>query len=155
MKKITLYIILLLLPVAACKEVLEPEPIDIQIDELALNGPEDVENVRIGLYGSFRGMGAPVIIAGDYMADLLTHNGTFSQYREIGNKQLTSSNTSVSDLWGGIYGTVYMANFILERLPTISGVPQQQRRLVTATAHFLRGYAYFIGAHTFGGIPLD
>ncbi len=155
MKKYPLFLfIALCLLVPACKSVLEPEPVDLLVDELALNGPEDVENVRVGLYGAFSSMGAATIIAGDLTSDLLIHNGTFTQYQELSNKQITATNSSVNDLWGSIYGTAYIANFILERLPTVPGVPARQRAELLATAHFIRGYVYFIGAHTYGGMPI-
>jgi hypothetical protein len=123
------------------------------VDDLALNEPGDVANVEIGLYSAFRGMVYNTIIAGDLTADMMLHNGTFSQYREIGIKQITSANASAAELWAGIYYTAYIANFILERLPDLPGVPTAQRQRVLGTAHFLRGYAYFIGTYTFGGIP--
>ncbi|QHT65533.1 RagB/SusD family nutrient uptake outer membrane protein [Rhodocytophaga rosea] len=143
-----------LIVLASCKEILEPKPVASLIDELVLNEPNDVGPVQIGLYSAFRGMGGSVVIAGDFTADLLTHNGTFIQYRELSNKEISSANANVSGLWAGIYNTVYVANFILERLPDVKGVPASLRNEVTATAHFLRGYAYFIGAHTYGGMPL-
>ncbi len=153
MKKI-LWILIFLLPVVSCREVLEPKPVDLEIDEVALNAPADVANVQIGLYNAFRGMAAPVVVAGDFTADLVLHRGTFTLFRELVTKQIRPSNGAVSALWGSIYNVAYSANFILDRLPGIAGVPAQQRREVTATARFLRGYAYFIGAHTYGGIPL-
>jgi hypothetical protein len=154
MKKITLLFLLMLLAAPACRQVLEPEPVDLLVDELALNEPNDVGNVQTGLYSAFRGMASPVVVAGDFTADLVLHRGTFTLYREVITKQIRPSNGAVSALWGGIYNVAYAANFILERLPTVSGVPAQQRREVTATARFLRGYAYFIGAYTYGGIPI-
>jgi hypothetical protein len=137
----------------ACDETINPKPVDLLVDDLALNEPGDVANVEIGLYSAFRGMVYNTIIAGDLTADMMLHNGTFSQYREIGIKQITSANASAAELWAGIYYTAYIANFILERLPDLPGVPTAQRQRVLGTAHFLRGYAYFIGTYTFGGIP--
>ncbi len=153
MRRIRL-IILIVLVATSCRQVLEPESVDLLINELALNEPADVENVQIGLYGALRGMTGPVVVAGDFTADLVIHQGTFTQFRELVTKQIRSSNGAVSALWGGIYNVAYSANFILERLPDVSGVPARQRREVTATARFLRGYAYFIGAYTYGGIPI-
>jgi len=144
--------ILLMLPLS-CSDTLEPKPVDLLTDDLVLNEPADVANVQIGLYSAFRNIIPSTVIAGDMTADMLVHNGTFSQYRELGNKQITSANQSASVLWRSLYNTIYIANFILERLPEIQGVPAAQRSQVTATAHFLRGYAYFIGAYSYGGIP--
>ena len=56
-------------------------------------------------------------------------------------------------LWGSIYNTIYIANFILERLPNVPGVKTSELNRVLGTAHFIRGYAYFIALNTFGGVP--
>ncbi|GAA4399298.1 RagB/SusD family nutrient uptake outer membrane protein [Nibrella viscosa] len=154
MKRYSLYILLMLLSVTACKEVLEPTPYDIRIDELALKRADDVPSVRIGLYSAFRGIAASLVIAGDFTADMIQHNGTFSDYRELGTKQITSTNGVVGGLWGSIYRTAYVANFILERLPQVTGVSEANRKQVTAEAKFLRALAYFYGAYTYGDIPL-
>ncbi|CAN5244237.1 RagB/SusD family nutrient uptake outer membrane protein [soil metagenome] len=138
----------------SCNEILEPQPVDLLSDELVLNEPNDVGSVEIGLYSAFRSIAAPKVIAGDFTADMLIHNGTFTQYREFGNKQITSANGSVAAMWGSIFRTIYVANFILEKLPEIQGVPASQRISVQATARFLRGYAYFVAAHTYGGVPI-
>ncbi len=153
MKKAAL-IISFLLTSFGCTEFLDPKPVASLIDDLALNESRDVPSVEIGLYAAFRGIAAPKVIAGDMTADMLIHIGTFNQYREFSNKQITSTNASASALWGSIYRTIYVANFILERLPSVPGVTEADRNEVTATAHFLRGYAYFVGLYTFGEIPI-
>lgn len=140
--------------VGSCQEVLEPEPIDLLTNDTVLNEAKDVPNVEIGLYSAFRSIIPSMVIAGDATADMLSHNGTFTQYRELGNKQITSANASVTALWGSIYNTIYIANFILERLPGLPGVTASIRNRVLATAHFLRGYAYFVALSTYGGVPL-
>ncbi|MBN8575447.1 MAG: RagB/SusD family nutrient uptake outer membrane protein [Cytophagales bacterium] len=137
----------------SCNNLLEPEPIDLLTDEIVLNEPNDVPLVEIGLYNAFRPIIPSMVIAGDFTADMLQHNGTFSQYRELGTKQITSANASVSALWGYIYNTVYIANFIIERLPAVPGVRTTDRDRVMGTAYFLRGYAYFVALQTFGGVP--
>lgn len=144
---------IMLLLASSCENVLEPEPIDLLTNDIVLNEPNDVGNVEVGLYSAFRNIVPSTVIAGDFTADMLIHNGTFSQYRELGTKQISSANASVAALWGSIYNTVYIANFILERLPEVEGVPAVQRNQVMGTAHFLRGYAYFVALYTFGGVP--
>lgn len=153
MKRITL-ISIFLFAGFGCSDFLEPEPVNLLINDLALNEASDVASVEIGLYAAFRGIAAPKVIAGDMTADMLIHIGTFNQYREFSNKQITSSNASIAALWGSVYRTIYVANFILERLPDVPGVTEAERNEVTATAHFLRGYAYFVGLYTYGGIPI-
>jgi hypothetical protein len=149
-----LWLLLALAFVMSCSNILEPEPIDLLIDDIVLNEPNDVPLVEIGLYNAFRPIIPSFVIAGDFTADMLTHNGTFSQYRELGTKQITSANASVTALWGSIYNTIYFANFIIERLPEVPGVRTVDRDRVMATAHFLRGYSYFVALQTYGGVPL-
>jgi hypothetical protein len=156
MKRILLHTVSIVMLISisfSCDEVLEPKPVDILTDDLVLNEPNDVPNVEIGLYSSFRGILSNTVISGDFTADMLLHNGTFSQFRELGTKQITSANASAAALWSNIYSAVYVANFIFERLPDINGVTTTQRNKTMGTAHFLRGLSYFYGLYTYGGIP--
>jgi starch-binding outer membrane protein, SusD/RagB family len=155
MKKLHYIISILVLVLAnnSCKDSLEPKPIDLLVDEIVLNEAADVPKVEIGLYSAFRSIIPAVVIAGDCTADMLIARGTFTQYQELSNKQITSANGSVTALWSYIYNTIYIANFILEKLPNLQNVKTTDRSRVLATAHFLRGYAYFIALHTFGGVP--
>ncbi len=143
-----------LLLLSSCREVLAPEPVNQLTNELVLSSPADVETVRIGLYNALRGSASLKVVAGDLTADMAIHNGTFNEYREFSNKQITPSNDAVAQLWGALYGIVYRSNFVLERLPELGGVPTQQRKSVLAEAHLLRGYAYFTLAFTYGDVPL-
>lgn len=138
---------------SSCREVLEPKPIDILADQFVLNQASDVATVRLGAYAAFRGTAAPKVIVGDFTADYIQHNGTFTDYQELGNKQISSANGVAGALWGSVYNTVYVCNFLLEKLPNVPGVREAERKTVTAEARFLRGMANFIGATTFGSIP--
>ena len=146
-------IVLVLITLASCQQILEPKPVDLLVDDLVLNEPNDVQPVRIGLYSAFRGIGAPNIIAGDFTADYIQANGTFTDYIELGTKKITAVNGAVDALWSSLYNTIYVANFILERLPGVSGVPSTTKKQVLAEARFMRGWANFIGAYTYGDIP--
>lgn len=150
---ITCFILTIVL-LSSCQDVLEPTPYDLQIDELTLKRAADVPLVRIGLYSSFRAMTSSIVIAGDFTADHIKHNGTFASYQEFGTKQITATNSDVTTFWGAIYGCVYVANFILERLPSVTGVTDDARKQLTAEAKFLRGLANFYGVYTYGDIPL-
>lgn len=138
----------------SCSEILEPEPQDLLTDDVVLNEAKDLPNALIGLYASFRGIMSQVVIAGDFTADNLIHNGTFSQYRELGLKRITPVNSSAAAYYGGVYRAVYVANFILERLPDLPGVSSADRLEAEAISKFIRGLSYFYGLNTFGRIPL-
>ena len=153
--KSLIYISLLTISLTAlsCTDLLNPTPVDRITDDKVLT---DVNSARVVLTSAYRdlaNLGAPKIIAGDLTADNLIHNGTFTQYREISSKDMSASNGSASALWGVIYSMSYIANFLYEGLPGID-IPQSQYDEITATASFLRAYAYFVGVYTFGGLPI-
>ncbi|GAB3705880.1 RagB/SusD family nutrient uptake outer membrane protein [Spirosoma flavus] len=144
---------ILLISLASCQQVLEPQPTTLLVDNLVLNEPNDVQPVRIGLYSALRSMSAPNIMAGDFTADYVQANGTFTDNIEFGTKRITATNGIVDALWVSIFRTVYIANFILERLPAITNISDATRKTVTAEARFMRGWANFIGAYTYGDLP--
>jgi hypothetical protein len=153
--KIKIYISVLIFSLVSisCNDLLNPTPVDLITDDQVLTDANSARVVLTSAYRGFANLGAPKIIAGDLTADNLIHNGTFTQYREISNKDLSASNGSASALWGVIYSISYIANFLYEGLPAIE-VSQSDFDQITATASFLRAYAYFVGVYTFGGLPI-
>ncbi len=138
----------------ACQtQLLDPPSVDSLTDDLVFKQAADLPGVRVGLYNAFRSIASPQAQAGDFTADNIIHIGTFTDYQELGNKQITPANGVVADLWQRIYSTVYLSNFILERIGSVSGIKEADSKLVIAEAKFLRGYAYFVAANTFGGVP--
>jgi hypothetical protein len=137
----------------ACENALNPNPVDLIVNDVVLNEPKDITGVETGLYRAFRLTRASAVLAGDLTADNLVHRGTFAQYREIAVKQITTGNATVSELWSTIYGTIYIANFMIERIPEIDGVTTAVRTRSMATAYFIRGIANFTAVSTFGGVP--
>lgn len=138
----------------ACQtQILDPPPVDSLTDEIVFKRAADLPGVRVGLYNAFRSIASPLVQAGDFTADNTIHIGTFTDYQELGSKQITPANGVVADLWRRIYNTVYLSNFILERIGSVSSIKEADSKLVIAEAKFLRGYAYFVAANTFGGVP--
>jgi starch-binding outer membrane protein, SusD/RagB family len=138
----------------ACQtQLLDPPPVDSLTDEVVFKRASDLPGVRVGLYNAFRSIASPLVQAGDFTADNIIHIGTFTDYQELGGKQITPANGVVADLWNSIYSTIYLSNFILERIGSVSSIKEADSKLVIAEAKFLRGYAYFVAANTFGGVP--
>ena len=154
MKKSLTYTLILSLMMSACQTViLDPPPVDILTDDLVLKRATDWPGVRVGLYNSFRSISSPQLQAGDFTADNIIHIGTFTDYQELGSKQITPANGVVSSLWTSIYKCVYTSNFILERLQTVVGMKDAEKKVAIAEVRFLRGLSNFYGAYSFGNIP--
>jgi len=144
---------ILLLTSISCGDLLNPEPVDLITNDQVL---KDANSARVVLSDAYRNLallGAPKIVAGDLTADNLIHNGTFTQYREISSKDMSASNGSADALWSVIYSMTYVVNFLYEGLPALN-LPENVYNEITGTASFLRGYAYFTGAYTYGGLPI-
>lgn len=139
--------------IMSCEDLLNPVPVDLISDDQVLTDANSARVLLTSAYRDLANLGAPKIVAGDLTADNLIHNGTFTQYREISSKDLSASNGSASALWGVIYSMSYIASFLNEGLPEIE-IPQTEFDEITAAASFLRAYAYFVGAYTFGGLPI-
>lgn len=152
-QKIYISVIAILFTFVSCDDLLNPKPVDLITDDQVLTDANSARVVLTSAYRDLANLGAPKIVAGDLTADNLIHNGTFTQYREISSKDMSASNGSPSALWGVIYSMSYIASFLYEGLPEID-IPQSEFDEITATASFLRAYAYFVGAYTFGGIPI-
>jgi len=149
------YILTLLLSMMSmsCEDLLNPQPVNLITDEQVITDLSSARVVLTSAYRDLANLGAPKIIAGDMTADNLIHNGTFTQYREISSKDMSASNGSATSLWGVIYSMSYVVSFIYEELPKID-IPEADYDEITAAASFLRAYAYFVGAYTYGGIPI-
>lgn len=149
-----IYIVFLTFVLSSCHDLLNPEPVDRITDDLVLTDASSARVVVMGVYRGFAQLGMPKIVAGDMMADHLKANGTFTQYIEIGNHNLSASNGAAETLWAVIYSMAYRVNFLLEGVDGISELAGDQKDQLLAEARFLRAYAYFVGAYTFGGIPI-
>lgn len=142
-----------LITIGSCSRILEPPPVDLLVDDLVLRGPDDMEPVRLGLYNAIRSFGSTTIFAGDFTADYIQNNGTFTDFNELGTKNITAANSLARTLWGNIYGTIYIANFIHENIGSVARVSEIAKKDLLAEAKFCRAYAYFIAVHTFGDVP--
>ncbi len=143
----------ILLASLSCDDLLTPIPVDRITDDQVLKDANSARVVLTSAYRDLANLGAPKIIAGDLTADNLIHNGTFTQYREISSKDISASNGSAGALWGVIYSMSYIASFLNEGLVELD-ISQIEKDEILATASFLRAYAYFVGVHTFGGLPI-
>lgn len=88
-------------------------------------------------------------------ADELVYNGPNTTYDPFINNGLYPSNTTVKEMWGAFYKTIYLANAIIE------GVEKNKALLsaaavdkATGEALFMRAFAYFYVTNLFGDVPL-
>jgi starch-binding outer membrane protein, SusD/RagB family len=56
--------------------------------------------------------------------------------------------------WNGLYRVIGQANMVLDKVPHISPMDENQKKRVLGQARFLRAWAYFYAVRLWGDIPL-
>jgi hypothetical protein len=156
--KILGIVALLLFVVTSCDNDLESiEPQQAISGEAALSDPDLIENVLVGAYFRARtadAYGGIVQVMADLYgsSDEVNWNGTFSQPREIFNKDIIVDNSYVGGNWRISYKIIGMANLVLEHSDIIED--ETRRREINGQALFLRALAHFDLVRNFG-VPYE
>jgi hypothetical protein len=56
--------------------------------------------------------------------------------------------------WNGLYKVIAQANLVLDRVPEISPMDENQKRKILGEARFIRAWAYFYAVRLWGNVPL-
>ncbi len=134
-----------LLVSSSCNKRLDIAPVNSVPTETALSTSADVEAL---LNGGYELAGNQYLYGGgfQYYSDFLGDNGeiqfagTYSQPKEIINKNILVNNSFVSFTWTNAYRTINVVNTVLG---AIDKVTPAKMNAVTGGAKFLRGSLYF------------
>jgi hypothetical protein len=158
MKTISITICLLAgLSIVSCSDHLNPEPAQSVSEELALSTPENVQSVLIGAYDA---LGVDDLFGGETLrnsellaaSDELLWVGTFNEPREMFNKNMTSVNGDVTEVWLEGYEVINITNNILGALDVFDD--QDAADLVEGESKFIRALVYF-ELVKFYGLPYE
>lgn len=158
MKKLT-YIFSVLLLFTSCKKFLEVQP-KLQVDQsAAITDAGTAATAANGLFNllardSYYGSNFPALSylsGGD-----IQWSGSQSDPSEITKHLTSATNGYVQSAWSAIYKTIAQANYIIDKVPTITD-PQfttANRNQYLGEAYFVRALAYFDLARGWGGVQL-
>lgn len=147
---------------AACQgpgDFLEPQPVDLLSDDIAIQDAATAEGAILGSYDALQqesSYGWMYNAFADLAVDGAYHSGSFPTYREIDVNQIFSTNVNVRDIWHRGYIIVYRTNIILERVPGLSdeAMSPADKDRVMGEAYFLRALAHFDLMRYFGDVPI-
>lgn len=151
---------LLLALATACDNTLTLEPVNEVSADAAII---DAATARAALAGAYDAVqddeftvyyGADFVVLTDLSADDVRHSGTFDTYRQADRNQLASSNGTVEDIWAQLYVAITRVNVILEKVPGVPGLSDDERSDLLGQAHFLRALSYHNLVKLWGGVPL-
>ena len=142
---------------ASCSKVFDVNPTASISSDLAISDKSGVEHALTGTYNALQAVGLygrNYLIIGDLAADNLTWTGTSQDYGQIEHKPVPADNSIVDGFWAAAYDGINRANNILYKLPSISGLTQQEYNQFEGEALFIRALLYYDLVSYFGGVPL-
>lgn len=163
MKKLNnkIYVLLLLTlfgGFSAC-DVLDVDPADQLPGDKAFQSVSDIENGILGAYSELQSLsyyGRTYLIFSDLAADNLTHptDATASDYAEVDNNVMLSTNSTIEDMWNAIYAAINTANTVISKVPNMSDMTESEKSAALGELYFLRALNHFNLMNYFGAIPI-
>lgn len=137
----------------SCSKQLDIEPKQNISSETALSTPEDVQNALIGAYSVLGGgalYGTNLVFLPDLYAgnNYLDWTGTFNTYRDVANKNLTSTNAEATRTWIAAYRAINISNTIIGALDIVADPDTKTR--IEGEALFIRAIMHFELVRLFG-----
>lgn len=145
----------LLLPVSAC-EVLDQEPQAEVSEDTAISNKKGAQAALAGMYDQLQNggyYGSNLLIMADVSSDVAQSIGSWDFYREMDTYLIDKSNLENGNLWTRAYRAINIANNILEQVPPLADMSEEEKNAVVGQAYFIRGLAYFDLSRVYGGVP--
>jgi starch-binding outer membrane protein, SusD/RagB family len=156
--KNTIYIISLLYLISACN-VLNVEPEDAIPADKAFKNKAGIERGILGSYSELQSLsyyGRSYYIFADLAADNLIHpiDATNTDYAEVDNNAILPENSAVSGIWASIYSSINTANNVIEKVPGMADMTDDEKNAALGELRFLRALNHFNLVNFFGPIPI-
>jgi hypothetical protein len=136
---------LVLTALAACDNVLDVEPVNDLTEEKAIVDPTGARAAVAGIYDALQGgsyYSESFMVFSDLPGDDVEHTGTFSTYADADANRLTADNSTLEGIWDALYRAVGRANIVIERLPGVNGLEDEEREQMLGEAYFLRALTF-------------
>jgi hypothetical protein len=91
---------------------------------------------------------------GDLAADNTVWSGTFQFLGEMQTNRMQADNQEVTAFWTAIYSSVNRANLIIDKVPTVSAIPEPTRSDVMGQAYFIRALGFHNLVKYWGPVPI-
>jgi len=150
-----LLIVPVFLALFACDDKLDIKPQQSIDASTALNTPENIKTTLVGAYLQARNaniFGSQFNEFSELLAATsdLSFIGTYTQPREIIQKEITVTNSYVEGSWIDAYGLINICNTLLDENTLSIMETADDRNIVEGEAKFLRGWVIFEMTRLFG-----
>ena len=128
----------------SCDKLLDLEPGNEVLEDVALQTTEDMQNL---LNSSYDVMANTYYGAYQNLGELLSYNLSIprahNDYTEVYNRATIFFNGTVGDLFGEPYTSIYRANYLMDSYDLIDDFKEEDRIRLEAEAKFIRGLSHF------------
>lgn len=168
MKKylIILSSVLFTLLIISCKDFLDLQPLSNNIwvqnessDSIVYKTADEVETALSGVYADFRNeyFELDYYVNGDAQSDDAYAGADNPNNFQIDDYNINALNTNVSRDWAYLYGTIGLANIVINNTmacpdPTLTA---ERKNEIISEASFIRAFCYFQAVQLWGDVPLQ
>jgi hypothetical protein len=145
---------------AACDDTLTVEPVNELPAEQAISDAATARAALAGAYDALQDdagddyMGGSFVVFNDLPSDDVIHVGTFDTFLEADLNELLSDNGTIEVIWDQLYDGIAIVNRIIERVPGLTNVSEEEKDDIVGQAYFLRALHYHNLVKLWGGVPL-
>lgn len=140
---------------SACDEVLEQDP-QMQIaQDRAITNKKGAEAAVAGMYNELQDgnyYGRNFQIMSDVSTDVAQSVGSWDFYREMDTYLTSIGNTENGNFWTRAYRAVNVANNIIDKVPQLTDIQEEDKNSYLGQAYFVRALALFDLTKTYGGV---
>jgi hypothetical protein len=147
----------LLAVAAGCKSALDVDPVDVVPQERAVTDAASARAALAAAYDALQDIdyyGTDYVTLIEVLSDNALHTGTFTTYADADLNELRSDNTTVEVMWDALYFGVDRANVIIESVPNVTDLSDEEKNQILGEAYFLRALNHHNLARLWGGVPL-
>jgi hypothetical protein len=151
---------LLLAFTSACDDTLTVEPANEVPAETAIRDAATARAALAGAYDALQDDVGQDYVSGSFTAfndlpsDDVIHVGTFDTFLEADLNDLLADNGTIQVIWEQIYDGIGIVNRIIEQVPNLGNVTQEDKDDIVGQAHFLRALHYHNLVKLWGDVPL-
>jgi starch-binding outer membrane protein, SusD/RagB family len=142
---------------AACSSVLDVPPTDRISSDVAI---VNAVGARAALTRAYAGLQASGLYGHELMdwtellSDNTTHVGTFDDWADADFNSLRSENITMEEIWDNAYDEINRVNIIIQKVPGVTDLSDEERNEILGEAYFLRALMYHDLVRLWGGVPL-
>ena len=154
-----IYTIIITMLIVACEDVLDKQPLDALADTNFWQTPDNAQTGLIGCYDALQHKEQEANALYDMWGarDVLTPIGMSrrDEYNVIAEGAADPNNTLFTGTWAGLYLGVVRCNDLLDHIDDIDFLgDEQQKKIITGQALFLRALFYYALVDYWGDVPL-